>query len=237
MASDRPSRWLLAQYPELSSILEQAVDATVYTFEIDEDVDQDLIHDLEDAIAVDLIAVYAPIVATAIQTAKTVEYSRATRLLATARTAQVMAERVAEAAAALQSRGDESANTAALAASNAAYRLAASVVTGGEAAAATAAARVATAVHEATAAKAQERAEAQVFVAAEAAAAAAEVVDGNEQHDVLSELRIFATAAAVQAIALSTCYQVALNSAATAAVNKFKLQGRGPDGPEIAGSN
>lgn len=213
----KPGHKLIAHYPELQPILEQAINATIHTFEIDEEADRDLIQKLQDAVAADLIAAYAPIADIATRTARIAGRSRAAKLLAAARTAQVMAERVAEAAAALQARGEASAKSMALAASDAANRMAASVVPGGEDAAATAAAHVATAVHNATAAKAQERAQAAAVVAQEAADAAVQVADGADSQNVLSELKVFEAAAAVQAIALATCYQIAINAAATAA--------------------
>lgn len=224
--ADRAVLSLIARYPELHPVLEQAVNAAVYTFEIDEDLVSDLVHDLEDVIAADLIAAYAPFVAIAVQTARTVESSRAARLLEAARSAQTMAERVAEAATAMQSRGDQSANVMALAASDAAHRMASSVAIGGEAAAASAAAKVATAVHHATLAKAKERAEAAAVAAAEAAAAAAQVVESADLQNVINELKIFDAATAVQEIALATCHQAALNSAVIEAARKPHLRER-----------
>jgi hypothetical protein len=210
-------RTLIAHYPELEPILERAVNATVHTFGINEETDAPLILDLAEAVAADLISAYAPIAAIATRTARTAGRSRAARLLEAARTAQVMADRVAEAAATLQARGDASAKTMALEASVAANRLAAAVAPGDEVAAATAAAHVATAVHQASAAKAHDRALAAAIVAQEAAAAAAQVADGADSQNVINELQVFEAATAVQTIALATCYQVAINAAATAA--------------------
>ena len=50
-----------------------------------------------------------------------------------------------------------------------------------------------------------------------AADAAARVTDTSDIQDVAVELKVFEAAAAVQAIALDACYQVAINAAATAA--------------------
>ncbi len=211
----------LGGYPELQPILLLAVDAAVFTFDIDEEVDRDLVVYLEQAVAAALISAYAPIAAIARQATRVADRARAAQLEATAQTAQVMAIRVAEVAAALHARGDASAMKVAQAASDAADLVAASVTPGGERAAASAAAQVAAAVHDAAAAKAREHAQAAAIVAQAAANAAARVTDTADVQNVAIELKVFEAAAAVQAIALDACYQVAINAAATAAESAF----------------
>ena len=211
----------VGEYPELQSILSLAVDAAVYTFDIDEEADRDLVSYLERAVAEALIAAYAPIAAIARQATRVADGVRAAQLKATAQTAQVMAVRVAEVAAALHARGDASAIRVAQAASDAADLVAASVTPGGEGEAAAAAAQVAAAVRDAAAMKSREHAKAAAIVAQAAANAAAKVNDSADVQNVAVELKVFEAAAAVQAIALDACYQVAINAAATAAERAF----------------
>ncbi len=94
--------------------------------------------------------------------------------------------------------------------------MAASVAPGGEGPAASAAAQVAAAVRDAAAARSREHAQAAAKVAQSAADAAAKVTNTADAQNVAVELKVFEAAAAVQAIALDACYQVAIDAAATA---------------------
>ena len=125
-----------ADYPELDPIRLLAVDAAIYTFAIDADTESELVGHLEEVVAAALIAAYAPIAEIARQTTRFADSARVAQLAASARTAHVMAIRVAEVATALQARGDDSANRVAKAASDVADRVAAKVVPGGEGSAA-----------------------------------------------------------------------------------------------------
>lgn len=207
----------LEDYPELTPVLSLAVDAVVYTFDLDEEVDPDLVAHLERVATAATLDAYAPIVATAAKVGRAAERARAARVAAVAQAAEVMAVRVAEVAAALQAHGDASATRSASSASKAAKLVAGSVVPGNETAAASAAAQIRQAVHDAAATKAAERARAAATVARAAMLAAAEVAASAEVEAVPIELEVFNAAAAIQTIALDTCYQVALNAAAAAA--------------------
>ena len=213
-----------ADYPELDPIRLLAVDAAIYTFAIDADTESELVVHIEEVVASALVAAYAPIAEIARQTTRYADRARAEQLAASARTAQVMAIRVAEVAAALRARGDASAMNVAQAASEAADRVAAKVPLGGEGDAASAAAQVATAVHEAAEAKSKEHAQAAAIVARAAADAAARVTDTDDIQNVAIELKVFEAAAAVRGIALDACYQVAINAAATAAEHALTKQ-------------
>jgi hypothetical protein len=133
-----------------------------------------------------------------------------------------MAALVAEVAAAVRARRVDTAVKLAQAASDAADLVAASVAPGGEGAAASAAAQVAATVRDAATAKSEEHAQEAAVVAQAAASAAARMADTANVHDVALELKVFEAAAAVHAIALDACYQVAINAAATAAENAFR---------------
>ena len=209
-------------YPELQPIRMLAVDAAVYTFAIDLETEHELVIHLEEMVADALIAAYAPIGAIARRATRVANGARDAQLAATAQTAQMMAAVVAEVAAAVRARGDDSAVKVAQAASDAADLVAASVEPGGEGAAASAAALVATAVRDAAAAKAEEHAQAAAVVAQAAASAAARMADTASVQDIAVELKVFEAAAAVQVIALDACYQVAINAAATAAANAYR---------------
>ena len=119
-------------YPELHPIRLLAVDAAIYTFAIDAEVESELVVHLEETVATALVAAYAPFAAIARQTTRVADSARDAQLSATAGTAQAMAIRVAEVAAALQTREDASAIEVAQAASAAADRVAAVVAPGGE---------------------------------------------------------------------------------------------------------
>jgi len=216
-------------YPELQPIRMLAVDAAIYTFAIDLEAERELVVHLEEIVAEALIAAYAPIGAIARRATRVADGARAAQLAATAQTAQTMAALVAEVAAAVRARGDDSAVKVAQAASDAAELVAAAVEPGGEGAAASAAALVAAEVREAAAAKSEEHAQAAAVVARAAAGAAARMTDTANVQDVAIELKVFEAAAAVQAIALDACYQVAINAAATAAENAFRKKMPRPD--------
>ena len=100
--------------------------------------------------------------------------------------------------------------------------MAASVAPGGERAAASAAAQVAAAVRDAAAAKSRDHAQAAAKVAQSAADAAAKVNNTADVQNVAVELKVFEAAAAVQAIALDACYQVAINAAAAAVEHSLR---------------
>ena len=202
-------------YPELQPIRVWGVDAAIYAFGIRNETD--LLKHLEEAVGAALVLAYAPIASIARETARNADRARATQLAQSARIAEKMAIRVAEVAAALQASGDASATKVAQVATDAADRVAASVIPGGEAAAVSAASQVATAVHNAAVAKSTELARAATLVAEAAARAAAEATDTADVQAAALKSEVFEAAAAVQAIALNACYQVAINAAATAA--------------------
>ena len=222
-AADRVSSgsnvYNFAAYPELQPIREWGVDAAIYEFGIE--ADAELVEHLDEAVGTALVLAYAPIASIARQTARTADRARAAHLAGSARLAERMAMRVAEAAAAVQASGDASAEKMAQAASDAAELVAASVIPGGEAVAVSAAAQVATAVHNAAVAKSSELAHAATLVAEAAARAAAEVIDTADVQNAALKSEVFEAAAAIQAIALNACYQVAIDAAATAAENGF----------------
>jgi hypothetical protein len=126
----------LDAYPELHPIRLLAVDAAIYTFGIDVEIESDLVVHLEEAVAAALIATYAPIAAIARETTRVADTARAAHLAAAARTAQVMAIQVAEVAATLHTHDDDSAIKVAQAATDAANLVAATVAAGDEGAAA-----------------------------------------------------------------------------------------------------
>jgi hypothetical protein len=198
-----------------------AVDAAIYTFAIDAEADSELVARLGEVVAAALVAAYVPMVAIARQATRAADRARAAQLAATARTAQQLANRVAEIAAALHARDDASAVKVAQAASDAAKLVAGTVAPGGEEAAALAAARIAATVRDAAAAKTIVHAQAAAIVAQAAADAASTATDTADVENVAVELKVFEAAAAVQTIALDACYQVAIIAAATAAENAF----------------
>ena len=204
-------------YPELEQIRLLAVEAAIYTFAIDPETETELVVHLQDVVAAALVEAYAPIAEIARQASTVAAGARAARLDATARTAEMMAVHVAEVAAALHARNEASAIRTAQTASDAADLVAASVAADGEGAAALAAAQVAAAVRDAAAAKSREDAQAAAIVAQAAANAATKVHNTADVQNVATELKVFEAAAAVQAIALDACYQVALNTAASTA--------------------
>ena len=214
-------------YPELGPIRVLAVDAVLYTFAIDAETESDLVVHLEQVVTAALVAAYAPIAEIARQASRVADGARAAQLAATARTAEVMAAQVAEVAAALHARGDAAAIRMAQAASDAADLMAASVTPGGERTAASAAAQVAAAVRDAAAANSREHAEAAAKVAQAAANAAVKVNISADVQNVSVELKVFEAAAAVRAIALDTCYQVAIDAAAIAAEQSLTKESTG----------
>ena len=218
------NRTSLDAYPELHPIRLLAVDAAIYTFAIDVEIESDLVVHLDESVIVALIAAYAPIAAIVRQTTRVADSIRAAQLAAAARNAEAMATQVAEVVATLLARRDASAVRVAQAAADAADRVAAAVAPGGEQAAAFAAAQVATAVHDAAAAMSEEYSQAAAVVARACADAAARMTDTADVQNAVSELKVREADAAVRAIALDACYQVAINAANTAAEQALTKQ-------------
>ena len=79
-------------------------------------------------------------------------------------------------------------------------------------------------MHDAAEAKSKEYTQAAAVVARAAAEAVAKVTDTADVQNVATELKVFEAAAAVRAIALDACYQVAINAAATAAEHALTKQ-------------
>jgi hypothetical protein len=208
----------LSSYPELAPVLSLAVDAVVFTFDIDEETDADVVAHLARTTAEAVVPLYAPIAAFAAQIRTQADDSHASRAAAVARAAEAMAASVAAVAEALRTRGEASAVRAAGAATEAAEQVAASAAAADDPAkAAATAAQVARAVHNAAATAAAERARAASLVAQAATTAAAEVAAAADQVDIAAELEVFSAAMAVRAIALDSCYQLGINVAATTA--------------------
>jgi hypothetical protein len=206
-------------YPELEPIRLWGVNAAIYGFGIKDETD--LVDQLDEVVITALVLAYAPIASIARETRRVTDRARAAQLIESARMAGMLAMRVADVAAALQASGESAATKVAQAATEAADLVAASVVPGGEAAAVSAAGKVATAVRDAAAAKAAELAHAATVVAQAAARAAVEANHTADIKDVAVRLEVFEAAAAVQAIAMNACYQVAVNAAAIAAEKHF----------------
>lgn len=221
-------------YPELQPIRSWGVDAAIHAFGIE--AEDDVVDQLNEMVGSALVLAYAPIASIARETNRVAERARAAHLLETARISERTAIRVADVAAALQVREEAAAAKVAQAASDAAEFVAASVTPGGEEEAVLAAVQVATTVHDAAAAKSAELAHAATLVADAAALAAAEATGTAKTQEVALELEVFEAAAAVQAIALNACYQVAVDAAATTAEKHLKRRtdelGRStPDNP------
>lgn len=217
----------LALYPELAPVIALAVDAVIYTFDIDRSADAALIADLERVAVSETLATYAPMAAIAAQASRSAGRAGHARTAAVAKAAEAMAACTAEVAAVLQVCDEAHAVRVARDASDAAELVAASVgFEGGARRVAATAAQLATAVRLAAADVALERARAAALVAQAASAAAAEVAQTAELMSVAVELEVFNTAAAVRAIALDTCYQAAVDVAATTA--ELALSDRAP---------
>lgn len=222
-AASRSARTNFDAYPELQPIRTWGVDAAIYEFGIEDDAD--LVDHLNEAVGAALVLAYAPIASIARQTKRVADRAQSAHLAHTARTSEKTAIGVADAAAALQVIEEATASKVAQVASDAAELVAASVIRGGEAAAVLAAIQVATAVHDAAAIKSTELAHAATLVAAAAAMAAADVTDTADGEDAALKLEVVESAAAVQAIALNACYQVAIKAAADAAEKYFTEKG------------
>ena len=195
-----------------------AVDAVVHTFGIDEEADADLVAHLENVTVAKTLPIYAPMAAIATQAGRGARRSRDARAAAVARAAEAMAACVSEVATAVQLRNEAHAAAVARDASEAAELVAASILFESDAPkAAATAAHVAKAVRVAAAQAALERAQAAALVAQAAASAAAGVAEAEELVSVAVDLEAFTTASKVRAIALDTCYQAAIDVAATAA--------------------
>lgn len=204
-------------YPELTPVIALAVDAVIYTFGIDEEADAALVAHLERVTVAKTLPIYAPMAAIAAQAGRGALRSRDARAAAVARAAEAMAACVAEVAAVLQLRDEAHAQAVARDASDAAQLVAASLRDGDAPQAAATAAQVAAAVREAAAQAARERARAAALVAHAATSAAAGVAEAEDLVSVAVEVEAFTTASRVRAIALDTCYQAAIDVAATAA--------------------
>ena len=197
-----------------------AVDAAIYTFAIDAGTERELVAHLEEAVAAALVAAYAPIAEIARQTTRVADSARAVAC-GDGSDGSGDGDSGRGRRRALQARGNASAVDVAKAATDAADRVAAAVPRRDEGAAATAAAQIATAVHDAAEAKAREYTRAAALVAQAAADAVAKVTHTADTESVATELKVFETAAAVRAIALDACYQVALDAAASAAEHEL----------------
>jgi hypothetical protein len=207
----------LSDYPELVPVISLALDAVVSSF-YPEKIDDHFRAYLERVTTAATLAIYAPIAALTARVGRGAEDSRTVRTAEVARAAEDMATSVAKMAEALQTREEATAVTVARDASLAAELVAASdAFSDDQPAMAVTAAAVATAVHDAATAAVLERARAASLVAQSASAAASEVAAAADQATIAVELEVFQAAAALRGIALETCYQVAINYAASAA--------------------
>jgi hypothetical protein len=206
----------ISDYPELQPVVSLALDAVISSF-YPQKIGQDLRNYLERVTSTATVATYAPIAAIALRTRRGAEDTRVARTTAVARAAQEMADRVAEVAAHLQTREQASADTVAREASKAAEKVALSTGPEHPAQMAVTAASVAAAVHDAAAEALLETAHAAAVVANAATTAAAEVATAADAAALIIELHVLRSASALQAIALETCYQFAINTAASAA--------------------
>jgi hypothetical protein len=211
----------LSDYPELEPVIALALDAVVSSF-YPEKIDARFRAYLERVSGAATLAIYAPIAALTVQTGRRAQDSRVVRTAAVAQAAENIAACVAEVAAALEARDGALAVAEARAASSAADLVAASTsLQGDQTGIAEMASVVASAVHDAATAAVLERARAASLVAQSATTAAAEVARAADEATVAVELEVFQAAAALRAIALETCYQVAINVAASAAEAVF----------------
>lgn len=208
---------MLSDYPELRSVISLALDAVVSSF-YPQIIDEPFRAYLERVTVPATVAIYAPIAAMAAQAGRAAQESHAARTAGVADAAEKLAVCVADVAAAVQVRDDESAVIVARDASIAANLVADSETLRGDSAArALAAVAVAAAVHDAAAAAVQERAEAASLVAQAAIDAAAKVAESADAMTIAVDLQVYRAAAALQGIVLETCYHFAINVAASAA--------------------
>ncbi len=207
---------VLSDYPELVPVLSLALDAVVSSF-YPQRIGPDIRAYLERVTAAATVAIYAPMAEIARRSRTGAQVTRAARTAAVAREAGQIASCVAKVAAELQIREDASADTVARDVASAAELVVLTPGSGPDTRrVATTAAGVAVAAREAATAALLERARAAATVAQAASVAAAEVAASADAAAVEVELEVFRAASVLQGIALETCYQVAINFAASA---------------------
>jgi hypothetical protein len=198
-------------------VISLALDAVVASF-YPEKIDADLRAYLDRVTTAATVAIYAPIAAIATRAGHGARDSQSTRGLDADWAADNLATTVAEVAAALRTREEEIAAIVANNAAVAAELVAASVASrANEPETAATAAAMTAVVDDAAADTAMERDRAAALVAQSATVAASQVASTADTVAVTNDVKISKAAAALQAIALQTCYHVALTVGASAA--------------------
>jgi len=207
----------LVDYPELELVLGLAVSAVVEAFPAIREAGQEAIFGLEQAAADAMLAVYAPIAVLARRKAAEAEEGRAAKAAVVLATAEALAAHEVDVATALQARGDATAHRVATEAAGRAEAVAATIRPGQEAVATQAAAQVAVKVHEAAVAQASKQAVAANIVTRRVALAVSQVAEAAEAQAMAVELQELNAALILEAIAIDSCYRLALEAATTAA--------------------
>jgi len=208
---------LLRPYPELAPVISLAVDAVIHLFDLHDAVDGVVIERLNEAATIRTVDLYTSMATIATRSAEGARRSWDIRGAEVARAAEDMATRVAEIAANLQAREEVQAAAVAHDAAAAADRVATAGVDQSMPRAEETAAQIAAAVRTAAATAVRERARTAATLASRAASAAREMTRTVELENIALELETSTTAAALRAIMLETCYQAALDAAATEA--------------------
>jgi hypothetical protein len=221
----------LENYPELIRVLTRAVDEVINRSDVSRERDGQLAEDVERAAAAAALATYQRLAISAVHASDAAGRARRARAHEVAATAEVMAERVTEAAAQVHNVEMASADHLALVSSSAASELAASVSLDDETAASTAAALVVKAVGQAAAVNASARAAAASSVAKAAAAAAAGVAEEAASTASAAQFDVITEAADRQQIALATCVEVAVATAEAMLTHRSGTDLRQPHRP------
>ncbi len=203
----------LEDYPELIPVLTRAVDEAIASSHINRERDADLIEDVERAAAASALATYKRMAVSASQASDAANRARRARAHSVAVSAEVIAERVTDAAAEVHNAEEASADHLALAAANAAFELAESVRFDDETAVSTAAALVVRAISDAAAVNTSARADAASSVVQAAADAAADIAGEAASTASAAAFDVIADASDRQRDALETCYEVAAATA------------------------
>ena len=215
----------LKDYPELIPLLDQAVDEVLEAHDINREREPDLAGDVERAAATAALATYRRTVGSATSAGAAVNEARQDRARSVAAAAEVIAGRVAVAAAETHLLEEARAERLAEVAAKAASELAAQVGFDDETAAAVAAALVIRAVGEAAAVNASARARAVLQVAQAAADAAASVAEGAAAAALAADVDLITKALHSHLHALEACYEAA---AAAAHAVLARRSGAGP---------
>jgi len=199
----------LKDHPELIPVLTQAINEVIKSNHINRDRQAALVENVEWAAAAAALITYQRMAVSALRVSDAADGARRARAESVAVTAEVIADRVTDAAAEVSIVEEASAAHLVLVAASAAAELAASVGVDDETTASVAAALVVKAVSEAAAVTASARADAASNLAQAAAEAATDAAKEAATTALAAELEVITDASDRHRSALETCYEVA----------------------------